>query len=259
MTQIRVRFAPSPTGFLHVGNVRTALYNWLFARRNQGTFILRIEDTDAERSAREYENQLIGDLRWLQLDWEEGPDQGGPSGPYRQTERFDLYQRTAQKLLDEQKAYYCFCTPEELEKEREMQLAGGGQPRYSGKCRNIDPEEAQGRRHKGEPAAVRLKVRSGRVGFQDLVFDHIDVDCAVIGDPILLRSNGSPNYNFAVVVDDALMKISHVIRGDGHLSNTHRQILIYEALGWEIPKFAHLSTILGSDGAKLSKRHGATS
>lgn len=259
MNPVRVRFAPSPTGYLHVGNVRTALYNWLFARRNQGVFILRIEDTDAERSAREYEDQLMADLRWLGLNWDEGPDKGSAHGPYRQTERFDLYQKYARQLLEEQRAYYCFCTPEELEKERQMQLASGGQPHYSGKCRNIGPEESQKRKAAGEPAAIRLKVREGRVGFQDLVFERIEVDCAIIGDPILLRSDGSANYNFAVVVDDTMMKISHVIRGEGHLSNTHRQILIYESFGWEPPQFAHLSTILGSDGAKLSKRHGATS
>ncbi len=259
MSSVRVRFAPSPTGYLHVGNVRTALYNWLFASRHQGAFILRIEDTDAERSARQYEDQLIADLRWLGLNWDEGPDTGGAQGPYRQTERFDLYQKYARQLLDERKAYYCFCTPEELERERQLQLAAGAQPRYSGRCRNIDPEEAQKRKNAGEPAAVRLRVRAGRVGFDDLVFGRIEVECAIIGDPILLRSDGSANYNFAVVIDDTLMEISHVIRGDGHLSNTHRQILLYEAFGWKPPQFAHLSTILGSDGATLSKRHGSTS
>ncbi|HEY3128792.1 MAG TPA: glutamate--tRNA ligase [Acidobacteriota bacterium] len=259
MSNVRVRFAPSPTGYLHVGNVRTALYNWLFARQHRGSFILRIEDTDAERSARQYEEQLIADLRWLGLNWDEGPDNGGAHGPYRQTERFELYQKYAGQLLSDQKAYYCFCIPEELEKERQMQLAAGEQPRYSGKCRHIGPEEARKRKDSGEPAAVRLKVREGSVGFDDLVFGRIEVECAIIGDPILLRSDGSSNYNFAVVIDDALMEISHVIRGEGHLSNTHRQILIYQSLGWKTPQFAHLSTILGSDGAKLSKRHGATS
>jgi glutamyl-tRNA synthetase len=242
-----------------VGNVRTALYNWLFARQQKGAFVLRIEDTDAERSARSHEEQLIDDLRWLGLDWDEGPDSGGACGPYRQTERFDLYRQYAGQLLLQQSAYYCFCTPEELERNRELQLAGGGQPRYSGKCRAVSAEQAEQRRARGEPAALRLKVRPGRVGFEDLVFGKIEVDCEVIGDPILLRSDGTANYNFAVVVDDALMKISHVIRGEGHLSNTHRQILLYEALGWAPPQFAHLSTLLGSDGAKLSKRHGATS
>jgi glutamyl-tRNA synthetase len=242
-----------------VGNVRTALYNWLFARQKKGAFVLRIEDTDAERSALEYEHQLLSDLRWLGLDWDEGPDCGGKFGPYRQTERFGLYQKHAEELLNDQKAYYCFCTAEELEKERQLQLASGGQPRYSGKCRSIAPGEAQRRKSAGEPATIRLRVRAGQVGFQDLVFGAIEIDCAVVGDPILLRSDGSPNYNFAVVIDDALMEITHVIRGEGHISNTHRQVLLYEALGWKIPEFAHLSTILGSDGAKLSKRHGATS
>jgi len=256
---VRVRFAPSPTGFLHVGNVRTALYNFLFARQKKGAFVLRVEDTDAERSAREYEQQLISDLRWLDLDWDEGPDCGGSFGPYRQTERYPLYQKYGEQLLNEEMAYYCFCTPDELEKERELQLASGGQPRYSGKCRKIAADEARRRKAAGEPAAIRLKVRAGKVGFRDLVFGPIEVDCSIIGDPILLRSDGSPNYNFAAVVDDALMQITHVIRGEGHISNTHRQILLYEALAWKVPDFAHLSTILGSDGAKLSKRHGATS
>ncbi|MBI3939331.1 MAG: glutamate--tRNA ligase [Acidobacteria bacterium] len=259
MSQVRVRFAPSPTGYLHVGNVRTALYNWLFARQQRGAFILRIEDTDAERSAREYEDRLVSDLRWLGLEWDEGPDRVGACGPYRQTERFALYQQHAHRLLQQEAAYYCFCTPEELERERQRQLAGGGQPRYSGKCRGVPAGEADQRRAAGEPAAVRLKVRTGRVGFHDLVFGRIEVDCAVIGDPILQRSDGSPNYNFAAVIDDALMEISHVIRGEGHLSNTHRQLLIYEALGREVPRFAHLSTLLGRDGSKLSKRHGAAS
>ena len=256
---VRVRFAPSPTGFLHVGNVRTALYNWLFARRQAGVFLLRIEDTDAERSAREYEEQLIADLRWLGLHWDEGPEAGGPSGPYRQTERLDVYREHAQRLLASEHAYYCFCSPAELEKERELQLAAGGQPRYSGRCRGIPRADAVRRVASGEAAAVRLRVRTGTVGFLDMVFGRVDVDCAVIGDPVLLRSDGTANYNFAVVVDDALMRISHVIRGEGHLSNTHRQLLVYEACGWEPPRFAHLSTILGSDGSKLSKRHGATS
>jgi glutamyl-tRNA synthetase len=257
--QVRVRFAPSPTGYLHVGNVRTALFNWLFTRRQEGTFILRIEDTDAERSAQIYEKQILEDLHWLGLDWDEGIDKGGDYGPYRQTDRYAIYRSYAEKLLQADKAYYCFCTEEELEAERAAQLARGETIKYSGKCRALSRHEAETRLARGDKAVVRLKVRTGTVGFDDLVFGSITVDGYIIGDPVLLRSDATPNYNFSCVVDDHLMKISHVIRGDGHLSNTHRQILIYEALGLTPPRFAHLSTVLGNDGTKLSKRHGATS
>jgi nondiscriminating glutamyl-tRNA synthetase len=256
---VRVRFAPSPTGFLHVGNVRTALFNWLFARHHHGTFILRIEDTDAERSRPEYERQLQDDLRWLGLEWSEGIEKGGDYGPYRQTDRYDIYQKFARRLLDEDKAFSCFCSEEELEEERKRQMDAGEMPRYSGKCRGLSREEADACRRTGAPSTLRLRVRPGTAGFTDLVFGWIEIETAQISDPIILRSDGSPTYNFSCVVDDLLMKISHVIRGDGHMSNTHRQILIYEALGAPAPQFAHLSTILGPDGQKLSKRHGATS
>jgi nondiscriminating glutamyl-tRNA synthetase len=256
---VRVRFAPSPTGFLHVGNVRTALFNWLFARRNNGVFILRIEDTDAERSRIQYEKQIIEDLQWLGLEWSEGIERGGECGPYRQSERYSIYQQYAQRLLDEDKAFRCFCTEEELEQVRQAQLARNEMQRYSGKCRRLSPAEVQARLKSGAVSTVRLRVRQGTVGFPDLVFGRIEIDTNQISDPVLLRSDSSPTYNFCCVVDDTLMKISHVIRGEGHLSNTHRQILIYEALGASIPQFAHLSTILGPDGQKLSKRHGATS
>ncbi len=256
---MRVRFAPSPTGFLHVGNVRTALFNWLAARHNNGTFVLRIEDTDAERSRPEFEAQLIADLRWLGLEWDEGADRGGARGPYRQSDRYAIYREAAQKLISEDKAFYCFCSEEQLEQERQFQLARGAMPRYSGRCRNLPATEVESRRGAGEPASLRLRVRPGTVGFSDLVFGRIDIDTAQISDPVILRSDGNPTYNFSCVVDDSLMEISHVIRGEGHLSNTHRQILIYEALGAPMPAFAHLSTVLGPDGQKLSKRHGATS
>jgi len=239
--------------------VRTALYNWLFARQKSGAFILRIEDTDLDRSEKRYEEQLMDDLKWLGLSWDEGVDIGGGCGPYRQTDRFDLYTRYADRLLKAGKAYYCFCSVEELEREREAQLKAGSQPHYQGKCRAIAPEEAGRRRDQGEEATLRLKIRDGIVGFRDLVFGPLEVDCDVIGDFILLRSDGSAQYNFACVVDDACMQITHVIRGEGHISNTYRQILLYEALDLSLPQFAHLSTILGKDGAKLSKRHGATS
>lgn len=256
---MRVRFAPSPTGFLHVGNVRTALFNWLLARHNNGAFVLRIEDTDAERSKPEFEQQLMADLHWLGLEWDEGVDRGGAHGPYRQSDRYPIYREAAQRLVAEDEAFYCFCSEDELEQERQAQLARGEMPRYSGKCRNLAPEEIDSRRRAGEPASLRLRVRPGTVGFLDLVFGRIDVDTAQISDPVILRSDTSPTYNFSCVVDDSLMEISHVIRGEGHLSNTHRQILIYEALGASTPAFAHLSTVLGPDGQKLSKRHGATS
>jgi len=256
---IRVRFAPSPTGFLHVGNVRTALFNRLLSGRHNGTFILRVEDTDAERSELKYETQLMEDLRWLGLDWNEGIEIGGDYGPYRQTDRYDLYIKYANQLFEADNAYRCFCTEEELEAVRQYHLARRETTVYSGKCRSLTQHEIHAKLNEGIPFTLRLRVRPGRVGFNDLVFDRIDIETNQISDPVLLRGDGSPTYNFCCVVDDALMKITHVIRGDGHLSNTHRQILIYEALGLETPQFAHLSTILGPDGQKLSKRHGATS
>ncbi|MBP1608947.1 MAG: gltX2 [Acidobacteria bacterium] len=257
--RVRVRFAPSPTGYLHVGNVRTALFNWLVARHFKGALILRIEDTDAVRSRPDYEKQLMDDLRWLGLEWDEGVDAEGELGPYRQSDRYPIYQQCAQKLLNEDKAFYCFCSEKELARERQGQLARNETVRYSGKCRQLSRADADDMILAGEKPTLRLRVRPGSVGFSDLVFGRIDIDTRQISDPILLRSDKSPTYNFCCVVDDFLMKISHVIRGDGHLSNTHRQILIYEALGATVPAFAHLSTVLGPDGQKLSKRHGATS
>jgi nondiscriminating glutamyl-tRNA synthetase len=257
--RVRVRFAPSPTGYLHVGNVRTALFNWLVARHFNGVLILRIEDTDAERSRPEYEKQLMDDLRWLGLEWDESVDKDAGFGPYRQSDRYPIYHQRAQKLLDEDKAFYCFCSEGELARERQEQLARNETVRYSGKCRDLKRADGENRICAGEKPTLRLRVRSGSVGFSDLVFGRIDIDTVQISDPVLLRSDKSPTYNFCCVIDDVLMKISHVIRGDGHLSNTHRQILLYEALGAPVPAFAHLSTVLGPDGQKLSKRHGATS
>ena len=257
--RVRVRFAPSPTGFLHVGNVRTALFNWLLARHHGGSFILRIEDTDAERSRLEYEKQLMEDLRWLGLGWDEGVDCGGAYGPYRQTDRYEQYREQAERLIERNLAFRCFCSEEELADVRRGQMARGEMPRYSGKCRALTPGEIEALRTSGKPSVLRLRVRPGVVGFSDLVFGRIDVETAQISDPVILRSDGSPTYNFSVVVDDVAMEITHVVRGEGHISNTHRQILIYEALGAPVPFFAHLSTVLGPDGSKLSKRHGATS
>jgi len=256
---VRVRFAPSPTGLLHIGNVRTALFNWLFARQSGGTFVLRIEDTDAERSEKRFEDQLQRDLRWLGLTWDEGVEVGGAYGPYRQTERFEIYGQIARQLLDSGRAYYCFCSQETLQRARLGQLADGQSPRYPGTCRNLDPARSAGRFASGEPAVMRFRVGEGSISFSDLVFGDLSIQSKEVGDFILLRSDGSAQYNFVVVVDDLLMKITHVIRGEGHISNTHRQMLLYEALGEAPPRFAHLSTILGPDGAKLSKRHGAAS
>ncbi|MBN2245016.1 MAG: glutamate--tRNA ligase [Candidatus Aminicenantes bacterium] len=258
--KFRVRFAPSPTGYLHVGNARTALFNWLFARRNNGVFILRIEDTDVERSKEEYAARLIDDLNWLGLDWDEGPDIEGEFGPYRQSLRKEIYAKYTQKLLHEEKAYYCFCSAEELEKERKKAIASGAMPVYSGRCRALSREESEQRLSSGERAVVRLKTpRQGELKYMDLVRGLLSFNLELIGDPVLVRSNGLPAYNYAVVIDDALMKISHVIRGEDHISNTPRQLLTYEALGFKSPVFAHLSMVMGQDNTRLSKRHGATS
>ena len=259
MENVRVRFAPSPTGFLHVGNARTALFNWLFARQQKGTFILRIEDTDIERSALEYEEKLKEDLLWLGLDWDEGPDVGGSFGPYKQSLRLGIYQDHTRRLLEEGKAYHCFCSPEELEKERKKALERDGVAIYSGKCAKIPYEKAVQRLHEGEKASVRLRTPDrGELAFPDLVRGELAFDLSLIGDSIIVRSNGLPAYNFTVVVDDSMMEITHVIRGEDHLSNTPRQILLYRALSLVPPQFAHLSMVMGKDNARLSKRHGAT-
>jgi glutamyl-tRNA synthetase/nondiscriminating glutamyl-tRNA synthetase len=242
-----------------VGNARTALFNWLFARGQGGTVVLRIEDTDVERSEARFEDQLIADLKWLGLDWDEGPDLGGPYAPYRQSDRLGIYREHAERLVNEGKAYLCFCTEAELQKERERAQAEHRQPIYSGKCRAIDPAETRQRRKSGESCAIRLRIPEHPIRFHDIVHRDVEFSNEVVSDPIILRSNGMPVYNYVVVIDDALMKITHVIRGDDHLSNTPKQVVLYEALGWPVPEFAHLSTILGSDRERLSKRHGATS
>ena len=258
--ETRVRFAPSPTGHLHIGNARTAILNWLFAKNTGGKFILRIEDTDPERSADEYIGQIYEDLKWLGLFWDEGPDIGGPVQPYRQSERLDIYSRYAQKLLDEKKAYYCYCTPEELDQMRKESLAKGGTGFYSQKCLHLRAEQKDELVKQGRKPAIRFKVPAGEeIIFEDLVRGAVKFEAKNIGDFVIMRSEGIPTYNFAAVVDDSLMKISHVIRGDDHVSNTPRQILLYHALGFEIPKFVHIPMILGADRTRLSKRHGATS
>jgi glutamyl-tRNA synthetase len=260
-SQVRVRYAPSPTGSLHVGGVRTALFNWLFARKNSGTFVLRIEDTDLERSTEESVEQLKRSLRWIGLEWDEGPEVGGPYGPYRQTERFDLYREAAKKLLDSGAAYYDFATPEELARFREEARAAGRQPIYTGGLyREMDPEETRRRIEAGEPYTVRIKTpREGQTVVDDLIRGPVVFENANLEDFVLMKSTNTPTYNFAAAVDDAAMRISHVIRGDDHLSNTPRQILIYKALGHELPAFAHVPQVLGPDKRKLSKRHGAAS
>jgi len=257
---MRVRFAPSPTGHLHVGNARTALFNWLLARGSNATFVLRIEDTDVERSTIESESAIFRDLRWLGLDWDEGPDIGGPNAPYRQSERLALYAEHAQRLLAGGHAYYCFCSQEQLEGERRAAIVAGRPAIYSGRCRQLSDAEAESRRASGERPVLRFKVPTGRaVVFEDAVRGVVRFHTDVIGDPVIVRADGTPAYNFAVVVDDALMTITHVIRGEDHISNTPRQLLLYDALGYTAPRFAHLSLVLGPDHAPLSKRHGSTS
>jgi nondiscriminating glutamyl-tRNA synthetase len=227
---MRVRFAPSPTGQLHVGNARTALFNWLLAHGKDGTFILRIEDTDAERSTRESEHSILEDLRWLGLDWDEGPDVGGQHGPYRQSERLHLYASYANELMTGGHAYFCFCSPQQLDSERQADLAAGRPPRYHGTCRAIGTEEARRRMDAGERPVIRFRVPDNTdVTFHDLVRGDVTFNSEQFGDPIIVRSDGRPQYNFAVVVDDALMEISHVVRGEDHISNTPRQILLSSA------------------------------
>ena len=259
---VRVRFAPSPTGKLHIGGARTAIYNWAFARANGGTFILRIDDTDPTRSTDENTQVILRAMRWLGLDWDEGPEVGGDYGPYFQTERLDVYRDAARKLVDEGRAYYSFGTPEKLEADRKAaQERHDPFQGYQRTCRDIDPAEAQRRVDAGEPYTIRIKVPQDRgdVVVHDAVHGDVTFNARELDDFIIFRSDGTPTYNFATVVDDADMGITHIIRGDDHLSNTPRQVMVYEALGAPVPVFAHISMILGADGKKLSKRHGATS
>jgi nondiscriminating glutamyl-tRNA synthetase len=269
--KVRVRFAPSPTGLLHVGNARTALYNWLFARRCGGEFILRIENTDLERAEPRFEAKIIEDLKWLGLNWDEGPNEPGAKkgdkgdyGPYRQSDRLSIYASYAEKLLNEDKAYRCFCTVENLEAERRL-LAERRLPQvYSGRCRDLSPKLLHRNLAAGIPYSIRLRVGDEPLRFHDMVRGDLEFQAEAVSDPILIRSHtenvaGVPVYNYVVSLDDALMKITHVIRGDDHLSNTPKQVAIYRAFGWHAPTYAHLSTILGQDHERLSKRHGAAS
>jgi len=258
MTEVRVRIAPSPSGNLHVGTARTALFNYLFAKKNNGKYILRIEDTDLDRSSQAYIDNIYDSLKALGLNWDEGPDVGGPYGPYQQSDRFDIYPKYAQKLIDAGYAYECFCTQEELDAEKEESIKNKKAHMYSGKCRHLSEEEKEKLRAEGRKPSIRFCVPEGETKYDDMVKGELKFDNALIGDFVIMKSNGTPTYNFAVVIDDMEMKISHIIRGEDHISNTAKQIMIYEALGAEIPKFGHLGMILAPDRSKLSKRHGAT-
>ena len=253
----RVRFAPSPTGELHVGNARTALFNWLFARHHQGTLVLRIEDTDQARTSKTFEEHLLRDLAWLGIDWDEGPGKEGLFGPYCQSERLPLYRDVLQRLVESRAVYPCYCTDEELEAERLSLISRKMMPRYMGKCRQLGEQERAKLEAEGRRPAWRFKVPPGLIAFKDLIRGPVQFEGNAIGDFIIVRANGIPAYNFACVIDDHLMKISHVIRGEDHLSNTALQILLYQALGFAQPLFAHHALILGKDRSKLSKRHGS--
>ena len=259
MPAVRVRFAPSPTGYLHVGGARTALFNWLFARRNGGVFILRIEDTDVERSSTDMVTGILDSMRWLGLNWDEGPGVGGPHAPYFQTERLDLYRRAAQDLIASGHAYRCYCKPEELKAKRDAAQAAGSSWTYDRTCRNLTDADRAVRDAAGIPSAVRFFVPDGRTSFHDLVHGNIDFDNTNIEDFVVLRSDGFPTYHLSVVVDDVAMQITHVVRGDDHISNTPKQVLLYRAMNAPVPEFAHVPLILGPDKKRLSKRHGATS
>ncbi|WP_077369340.1 glutamate--tRNA ligase [Anaerosalibacter sp. Marseille-P3206] len=260
MEEVRVRFAPSPTGYLHIGGARTALFNYYFAKKNNGKFILRIEDTDTERLKEDSVSQILSSMKWLGMDWDEGPEIGGDFGPYFQSERTELYTKEIMRLVEEGKAYYCFCTEEDLEVEREEQKEKKLPFRYSGKCSHLSKEEVEKNLKEGKPYVIRIKIpREGTTEIEDLIRGNVSVNNTQLDDYIIMKSNGMPTYNLACVVDDHSMKISHVIRAEEHLSNTPKQFHIYKALGYELPQFAHLSMILAPDRSKLSKRHGATS
>lgn len=256
---VRVRFAPSPTGYLHIGGARTAMYNYLFAKAVGGKYILRIEDTDTERSERKYEEAQIEDLKWLNLQHDEGPDVGGDYGPYRQSERLHIYKAWTDKLLTEKKAYHCFCTEAELTAKKELATAEKRSPHYDGTCKNLSEAEVASKIAAGTASVIRFKTEHKSYEFTDHVRGHVVFPADMVGDFVIMRGSNIPVYNFAVVVDDASMKISHVIRAEEHLPNTLRQLMLYEAFGETPPEFAHVSLLIGEDRQKLSKRHGATS
>ena len=257
---MKVRFAPSPTGPFHIGGARSALFNWLLARKEEGTFVLRIEDTDLARSTRESEENIKASLQWLGMNWDEGVDVGGENGPYRQTERLELYKEVTQRLLDEGHAYECYCSAEELDAVRQDQMDRGETPKYNGHCDHLDEETKAKYIAEGRKPTIRLRVPLNKTyTFDDMVRGRVSFESNGVGDFVIVKSDGIPVYNFAVVMDDHMMGITHVIRAEEHLSNTPRQMAIYEALGWDIPTFGHISLILGKDYKKMSKRHGATS
>ncbi len=258
--ETRLRFAPSPTGYLHIGSARTAFFNWLYAKKTSGKFILRIEDTDIERNREETVGTILDSMKWLGMDWDEGPDIGGDFGPYRQSHRLDIYKKLSEKMLEEGTAYYCFCTPEQISDNREAALLTDKFYKYDRKCVNLSKNEIDRKINDGEKYSVRILVPQDKtLYFKDNVYGNFEVSCSNIEDYILIRSNGLPTYNFSAAVDDCLMKITHVIRGEDHLSNTPKQLLIYDALNFNYPDFTHLPMILAPDGQKLSKRHGSIS
>lgn len=253
--EVRVRYAPSPTGYLHIGNARTALFNYLFARSQNGKFIIRIEDTDQKRNIEGGEESQLKYLKWLGIDWDESIDEGGEYGPYRQSERNDIYKELYDQLLEKDLAYKCYCTEEELEQEREEQTARGEAPRYSGKCSHLTAEEREKLEQEGRKPSIRFRVPQGQVlSFNDIVKDEVSFESDGFGDFVIVKKDGIPTYNFAVAVDDHLMKITHVLRGDDHISNTPKQMMIYHAFGWDTPVFGHMTLIVNESRKKLSKR-----
>jgi len=254
---IRVRMAPSPTGALHIGTARTAIFNYLFAKKNNGKFVLRIEDTDLERSDIKWTQEIMDGLKWLGIEWDEGPDVGGEFGPYKQTQRIETYEEHLKKLLQENKAYYCFCSAEELEAKRQEQMSRGVAPKYDGKCSNLSAKEVKEKLEKGEPSVIRFRVKNKKVKFTDLIRKQVEFDAGLFGDIVIAKNLKTPLYNFAVVVDDFEMQISHVIRGEDHIANTPKQILMQEALNFPMPEYAHLPLILAPDRSKMSKRFGS--
>jgi len=260
MKDFRVRFAPSPTGAIHIGNIRTALFNYLFAKSEGAKLVLRIEDTDLERSSKDFENLIFKELKWLGIEWDEGPDKPGEYGPYRQSERLSIYNKFAKKLMEDGMAYKCYCTPEELEEDRKNSVEKGDIPRYSGRCRYLTKEEEEKYIKEGRKPVIRFKVPDDEIiEFDDMIKGKISIKSDTLGgDMVIVKSDGMPTYNFAVVIDDSLMKITHVLRGEDHIYNTPKQILIYKALNFDMPRFGHAPLILGPDRTKLSKRHGNT-
>ncbi len=256
---VRTRFAPSPTGMLHVGNVRTALFAYLYAKHMKGKFVLRIEDTDLDRSHPEYTINLMNDLKWLGIEWDEGPDKGGPAGSYLQSERLNIYKDYSDKLLEAGQAFYCYCTPEEVENRKKAMADAGKPPVYDGHCRKLTGKQIKDYESLGRKPVVRFIAYDEDFKFEDRVKGPVTFPSGMVGDFVIMRPSGMPVYNYAVVIDDALMKITHVLRADEHLSNTVRQLMLYKALNFEIPVFAHMSLVLGKDRQKLSKRQGAAS